>query len=425
MNRRKAPLTVTSAELKGMEPVVIPLKNGIPLYLISGGSQPVIRMDFIFSAGSWWQPKPLVASSAINMLTEGTRKKSGKEIAEKLDYHGAYINTSSDRDNAFITAYYLEKHKDEILPLIAEIIKEPAFPEAEFHIYREKRKQNFLIEKSKTVNMAREMFAIALYGEHHPYGQTYSTDDFENICREDLAAFHFSRFHSGNCRIIVSGKFNESVLIAAVDELFGDRWEGRGNNYNVKREKLPSSEKSIFVPRQGAVQSSLRIGHETFNRSHPHFAGLFVLNNLLGGYFGSRLMQNIREKKGYTYGIGSALVALKNSGYIVIVSEVGASHRKDAVKEIYRELDRLCEKLVPKKELELTRCQMMGEVLRDFDGPFARAESIRNLVEHDIAPDYYRNLVSTILHIGPPELRGLAAEYLAPGIMYEIVAGSE
>ncbi len=423
MKRNKAPKTDSKIAIGDIDPAIVRLRNNVPLYMIRAGSQPVIRMDITFRAGSWWQAKPLVASSVISMLSEGTTKTSGKEIAGKLDYHGAYLNSSSDRDNAWISAYFLERHMDKIMPLIAEIIWEPVFPEQEFRTYLARRKQLFSIEKTRVSNMARDHFAQAIYGPDHPYGRILNISDFERISREDLADFHSGFYNQDNCRIIVSGNFEEQRLMALVDDFFGETLNAGVNATDNGIRKQPSEKKQIYIPRKGAVQSALRVGKETFPRTHSRYPGLMVVNSLLGGHFGSRLMQNIREKKGYTYGIGSALIGLRNSGFIVIVSEVGTSYCKATIREIYRELEKLRSKPVTKKELELTRTHMLGDILREFDGPFARAETIRNLAEHDLNSDFYRNLIKAIRNIDPSEILYLAGEYLSPDSMYEIVAG--
>lgn len=426
MNSKKAPKTTKNIKTGNIKPLTVRLKNSVPLYVIQAGSQPVIRMDITFNAGSWYQSTPLAASSVAAMLTEGTSRYSGKEIAEKLDYHGAYLNTSSNRDNAFVTAYFLEKHKNTIIPMLAELINDPVFPEHEFQVYKERRRQSFIIEKSKVDNLAREKFANLLYGPLHPYGQSLTSEDFDNITREDLITFHSRYYIPGNCSIIISGKYNDDELISIIDRSFGN--PDPSNIIEAFRkipEKIPSPEKQVFIAKKDAVQSALRIGREFYNRAHPDYAGMMVLNNILGGHFGSRLMQNIREKKGYTYGIGSAMVTLRNSGFFVIMSEVGARYRQASVKEIYKEMDKLCSKPVSKKELELNRTQMMGDILRGFDGPFAWAESIRNLTEHGLETDFYEKMTETILHIDPPQLLDLAVKYLLPAKMYEVVAGAE
>jgi zinc protease len=408
-----------------IRPRIFRLRNAIPVYMVHAGSQPVIRLDLTFRAGSWWQSRPVQASSTIAMISEGTNKRSGREIAGILDYHGAYINSSSDRDNAYLNVYFLARHTDIILPLLAEIIREPSFPAQEFKVYADRRKQDFLVEKRKVSSIAREKFALALFGPDHPYGCIFTLQDLDKIQREHIIDFHNQFYHSRNCKIVITGNFDENLLAARLDEFFGDEWNSSGIPPEVMVKKQPSAERQIFIPKNDAVQSALRIGRETFERSHPDYPGLLVLNNILGGHFGSRLMQNIREKRGYTYGIGSVLVTFRNSGFMVIASEVGTGYHKAALREIYRELNKLRNKPVSARELTLTRNQMLGDKLRDFDGPFATAESIRTLIEHDLEIDFHDLIINTINTITPVRLMELANEYFLPESMYEVVAGQE
>lgn len=424
MNRNKAPDTVKEILTGNFEPVIARLQNSLPVYLIQTGSQPVARIDMVFKAGSWYESKPLAASSANAMLTEGTRDRSGNSIAKTVDYYGAYLNTSCSKDNALITLHSLARHLESLLPLLAEIIRMPGFPDREFFIYKERQKQNWAVEKVRVANLAREKFTLALYGPGHPYGKTIALSDFENITREDIHDFHAVRYGADKCSIVVSGRFDEKKLLEKMDELFGQEdWLSPGEGKYPPAIYRPARKKQIFISRKNALQSAIRVGRELFDHTHPAHFGMMVLNTILGGHFGSRLMQNIREKKGYTYGIGSALVSLRNSGFLVIISETGTGYWKSSLKEIYIELSRLCDKPVSRKELELTRSHMLGEVLRGFDGPFARSESIRSLIENDLDTGYYRKLTETIRSIGPPELQDLAAKYLSPGAMYEVVAG--
>ena len=426
MNRSKAPKTAGKIAIGRIDHQVISLGNSVPVHLIQAGTQQVVRIDMVFRAGSWWQPRKLVASATNAMLSEGTEKNTGEEIANKLDYYGAYLNSSADRDNASVSLYSLSKDVEKVLPLLAEIIKAPTFPETEFQTYLKRRMQNFMTEKSKVSNLALEKFSQALYGPVHPYGQVLTTSDFGKIKSEDLRVFHKEYYSSGNCSIVVTGRYEESDIVKYLDDLFGGTdWPA---DMSVKKEKKairrPSSKRDILISKKDAVQSAVRIGRELFGRKHPDYFGMLVLNNILGGHFGSRLMQNIREKKGYTYGIGSAMVGLRNSGFLVIVSEVGTGYRKAAVKEIYRELDKLCNRPVSKKELDLTRSQMLGEVLRNFDGPFSWSESIKELVEYDLDSDFYQRMTGVINTIDQAQLLDLARKYLSPEEMYEVVAGS-
>lgn len=425
MNRSRAPKTGKYNGPGDIRPAVAKLRNSVPVYMVRAGSQPVVKIDMMFKAGAWWQNKSLVASTVNAMLNEGTNERDGQEIANKIDYYGSYLNTWSDRDHAFISLISLSKHIDSILPLLAEIARFPSFPERELNIYLQRLKQGYITEKTRVSSLAREKFALALFGSSHPYGKKIRIQDFSNLTKDDLCSFHERYYRSDNCGIIVSGRFDEQKMAGKLDGLFGGHdWKTGEISATAKLRKKPSKEKKFIINRSSAVQSALRIGRELFNMHNPDYQGMMVLNSILGGHFGSRLMQNIREKKGYTYGIGSLLVSHRHSGFMTIVSEVGTGYGKAAMKEIYRELDKLRNKPVSKAELDLTRSHMLGEMLRGFDGPFAWSESIRNLIEQDLDSDYYNKLTNTIKEITPGDLQELAGKYLSPSDMYEVVAGN-
>ncbi len=424
MNRKKAPRVTKSQDIMHKIPDRINLANSLPVYIIQAGSEPVVKIDLVFRAGSWWQPKPLVASSTVMLLSEGTRSNSAGEIAKKIDFLGAYLNTSSDRDNSSITLYSLTRHLVNVIPLLAEIIKYPVFPEKEFRNYLERRKQSFMVERTRVNNIARERFSAAIYGSVHPYGRTISETDFGNICRDDVRKFHEKFYIAQNCSIIVSGNYDEDKLFSLINSYFGgEDWLSGNTVKTMVAKKRPSGTTKIFVPQKNSVQTAIRIGRELFNKKHYDYPGLMVLNSILGGHFGSRLMQNIREDKGFTYGIGSVLIGLKNSGYLSIGTETGNDFRSKVIEEIYRELDKLCSHQVTKKELELTRAHMFGQIARAFDGPFATSESVKSLIEYETGPEYFDKMVTAIRSIEPSNIMDLASKYLNPNEMYEVAAG--
>jgi predicted Zn-dependent peptidase len=167
------------------------------------------------------------------------------------------------------------------------------------------------------------------------------------------------------------------------------------------------------------------MGRQMFSRNHPDFAGMKVLNAILGGYFGSRLMNNLREDKGYTYGIGSSVVPLRDGGYFVISGEVGAEVTKEALSEIKSELQRLCDEPVPESELSLVRSYLSGEMLRACDGPFAQAEMYRELIEDGLDVSHFNDLINTVQHINAKQLQDLAIKYLNPDDLFTLIVGPE
>jgi len=171
------------------------------------------------------------------------------------------------------------------------------------------------------------------------------------------------------------------------------------------------------------LQSAIRIGAPSINKRHEDYQGLKVLNVILGGYFGSRLMKNIREEKGYTYGINSSVVSLNLTGLISISTEVSNKFTRCAIDEIYKEIRRLQSEPVDKEELSVVRNYMLGELVRMFDGPFASAESFRSAWEYGLDNSYYKRFADRIQSIEPDELKALAQKYYNTDDLYEVTAG--
>ena len=180
-----------------------------------------------------------------------------------------------------------------------------------------------------------------------------------------------------------------------------------------------------FVEKEGAVQNAIRIGKRLINRTNPDYPKLTVLNTILGGYFGSRLMTNIREEKGYTYGIGSGLVSLSQGGYFFITTDVGAAVYEDAVKEIYHEIVKLQEELIPENELSLVRNYLLGSFQRSIDGPFALAERFKSILLSGLGYNYFENYLTVIKNITSEELKTLAQTYLLTSEMTEVIVGKK
>jgi predicted Zn-dependent peptidase len=221
----------------------------------------------------------------------------------------------------------------------------------------------------------------------------------------------------------VAGKVN-SNQIALINRHFGsDAW-GTPNGVVACHHQLePAADKKIFIPKPDAVQCAIRIGKATINKLHPDYQYLNVVNMILGGYFGSRLMSNIREEKGYTYGIGSGLVSYQKAGSFVIVSEVGKNVLPQALVEVYKEINKLRDDLVPNQELTLVKNYMMGGILRNFDGPFALLDSFRGLLEYNLEYDYLDNMINVVKSITPEQVRDIAQKYLDVNSLYEVVVG--
>lgn len=399
------------------------LDNGIPLYVINNGDQDIIKIDIIFHAGNWYQEIPLVAFAVNNQMPEGTLLHKASEIAELFDFYGAYTNFNVEKDNAGVGILFLKKYLHKVLPLFFEVLTQPAFKESELQIFKNKHKQIFEIEQNKVKNLARVMLSQKLFGERHPYGYMVSLDDFDNLSTSKMHTFFDKHYNLSGAKVVISGKI-DGTDIQAINDYIGktstDAGILTGNNISFE----PSKERICFVEKPDAVQSAIRIGKVFANKQHPDYIGLTVLNVILGGYFGSRLMKNIREEKGYTYGISSLLVSFIHSGYLAITTEVGTNVTGKAVSEIYKELEILRTEPVPLDELERVKNYLLGETVRMFDGPFAQAESFISVLDYDLGYDYYYNFINQIKSITSDEIHQLAQKHLREEDFYQVVVGA-
>jgi predicted Zn-dependent peptidase len=398
------------------------LKNGIPVFLIESGSEDIMRIEFTFRAGQIKESLPLQAGTTNAMLMEGSADHSSEELNSLIDYYGAFISLSAEKDGAGVVIFCLNKYTGKILELLREIIFRPSFPAKELNSLMNKRLQWFLVNREKVQNLAYDKFFESIFGGSHPYGRRISEDNFKNMLPSFLSDFHKKYYTPDNMAVIVSGKI-DAATDNLLDDYFGDLETGKKDNEVFSPEITGVKDKKVRISKKGAVQCALRIGSATINKRHKDYPGLKITDMVLGGYFGSRLMKNLREDKGYTYGISSSVTSLDKSGYKVIAAEVGTKNKDKALEEIYREIRILQTRHVGKSELAAVRNYMSGEMVRMFDGPFAIAESFKSAWEFGLDNNYYYTLAEKIKTIDPDEIIELARTYYKIEDLYEIVAG--
>ncbi|MFW5754347.1 MAG: M16 family metallopeptidase [Marinilabiliaceae bacterium] len=400
------------------------LDNNIPVSIIQAGSQDVTKIDIEFPAGAVQAGIPLVASTTANLLQNGTEEKTSSEISELVDYYGAYLSTQTYHHHTVLTLLCLSRHLPRMLELMGEIITRPSFPEHEYDIFLQKKHEEFLFDSEKVRFIANQRFGEVIFGPDHPYGRQLKEEHFQKITREQVKTFHRNHYHPTFSHIYVAGQPGENIL-KLLNKHFG---QSKKPGKNLTEETLPnptpSEEQFIVVPKEGAMQSALRIGKPLFNNHHHHYIPLQVLNTVLGGYFGSRLMTSVREKKGLTYGIGSSIMPLKYGGIWGISSEVSGESRDQAIEAIFEEFENLRQKPIPEDELEMVKNYMMGELLRNFDGPFTSADIYRTLREYGLDYQFYQNMIDYIKKVRPEDIRETARQYLNPATFKIVSAGA-
>lgn len=402
------------------------MKNGIPLNILRAGSQEVVRFDVLIGAGQWHQTQALQAMFTNRMLREGTETMTSSQIAEKLDYYGAWLELSSSPNCGFVTLYSLNKYFPQTLAIIADMLMQPAFPEKEMEVVVETNRQQFMVNSSRVEVIARKHFNRALFGEQHPFGRYAEEADYGRLTAEVLREFYRKYYHSGNCSVYVSGKVTPEI-VRCIEENLGDAPWGETREVASLQlvEPKPTTGKRVFVEKADALQSSLKMGCFVMDRLHPDFLKARAMVTLFGGYFGSRLMSNIREEKGYTYGIGAGIINCPGSGVMAITTEADNKYIEAIVREVYHEIDRLCNDLAPREELEMLRSYMLGDFCRSYEGPFSLSDAWIYVETADLDDEFFVRQVDSIRSITAEEIRTMAQRYLCKEKLIEVVAGEK
>lgn len=426
IDRTKQPTIRPLEHFSIQQPQRILMPNGVTLNVLNCGNNEVVRIDFVIGGGRWHQSAPLQALFTNRMLREGTKRYTSAQIAEKLDYYGAWLELSSASEHTYITLYSLNKYLPQTLDVLESMLKEPLFPEKELEVVVNANVQQFLVNSSKVDFLSHRGLVKALYGENHPCGRLVQEEDYRNIHPELLSAFFRRYYHSGNCTIFLSGKVTDDCL-QRLEALFGRTPFGADSRLPEKRQHIPedSAEKRIFIERSDALQSSVRMGMLTIDRLHPDYQKLRVLVSLFGGYFGSRLMSNIREEKGYTYGISAGILSYPGQGVLNISAETANEYVEPLITEVYHEIDRLQQELVPDKELDMVRNYMVGEMCRNYESAFSLSDAWIFIHISGLTPDFYSQTLEAIRSITPQEIRTLAGQYFCKENLKEVVAGKK
>jgi len=308
------------------------------------------------------------------------------------------------------------------LPVIKDILTDSIFPEKELETFIRNQQQKLQVGLKKNDVVARRTFNKALYG-NTIYGLTTELDTYKTLHREDMLPFFKQMYQPSNCTIVIAGKVGEQTLDLLTDT-FDKGWANADEPADNSQPELEhADERFYFIERPEALQSAIRMGMPLINRIHPDFPGLQVLNTVLGGYFGSRLMNNIREDKGYTYGIGSGMSSMKQTGALFIATEVGADVCKAAVIEIEKEINLLKTDLIPNEELSLVRNYMLGSLLGSLENVFSHADKFKNLYFSGLDYDYYERYTQTVKNITAVELKELANKYFNFDEFYKVIVG--
>jgi predicted Zn-dependent peptidase len=396
------------------------LDNKVPVYAMNAGAQDVVMVEWVFDAGNWYDKQPMVAATTNFLIKNGTTSKTAYQINDFFEFHGAYLNRSCYNETASITLHCLSKHLETLLPVVCEIIETSIFPEEELAIYIQNQKQRLSVNLQKCDFIANRLIDEYLFGINHPYGTYSNAEDYDALNTDLLKAFYKQYYLNGSCKIFVAGKMPtgyESML----NKAFGALPLHADRPVVVEHPIVTAAQKKVeIINDENGVQGAIRMARPFPNRHHPDFQKTHVLNTLFGGFFGSRLMSNIREDKGYTYGIHSYFQNHVHASAWMISTEAGRDVCAATITEVIKEMEILRNEPVDQDELDLVRNYMIGSLLGDLDGPFQLIGRWKNYVLNGLDENYFYKSIETIKSVTPEELQSLANTYLQPGDFYEL-----
>lgn len=397
------------------------LDNSVEVYTFEGGAQEVMLMELVFFAGNSFETKNWVAPATNYLLKNGTSSKSAFEVNDAFEFYGAYLNRSCYNETATISLHSLTKHFQEVIPVVSELVADAVFPENELDIYKKNQIQQLTLNLKKGDFIANRFIDEYLFGIEHPYGKYSSEEAYNQLTREDLLSFYNKYYKEGKCVVFMAGKFPANIE-ATLNQYIGSL---PLNKHIIETPEHTivgaSTKKYSIVNDPSSVQGSIRIARHFPNRHHPDFAPVQVLNNIFGGFFGSRLMSNIREDKGYTYGIHSYLQNHIQQSAWLISTDAGKDVCRATIEEVYKEMGILRNELVKMDELNLVKNYMLGSLLGDVDGPFQIIGRWKSYILNGLTEEYFYNTIKTVRAIQPEQIKDLANKYLKEEDFYELV----
>lgn len=422
INRAIAPDFQSIKKLSILSPEATTYANGLQSFVFQSSELELIKFEFVFNNYFDDKELPLLNTMLSSMLKEGTTKRTSSQIADEIDFYGAFLMPEFSFDHTSLTLYTMHKYVDKVLPIVFDILTDAIFPQKELDTYVRNQKQSLEISLKKNDFIARRLFYQNIFGDNR-YGMVPSAEAFDSITRERVIDLYRKQIQPSNCTLFIAGNVGADV-IAVVENLFSNQWKGQSVPAIATFGELASTVGSLIIEEKAdALQSAIRMGAISINRQHEDYPALQFVNTLFGGFFGSRLMRNIREDKGYTYSIGSAAASLKHAGFLTIASEVGVDVTQNTLNEIQKEFDILRNDLANQEEVDLVRNYMQGLLLGSLESVFSHVDKFKAVYFSNLDLSYYDYYTDVLNDMNAHKVQDIAQQYFDYDKLIKAVVG--
>lgn len=402
------------------------LANGLSVIHHHNPALPLVSSQLVIKSGGAANPEKLpgLAGFTAQMLEEGTATRSAPEIADEIAQLGAFMDTGSSDDVSTVSLLALRATFARALAVVADIVQHPSFPAAEIERQRQDRLGSMLQQRDDPETVAALAAAGALFGSAHPkaYGQLGLEDAIRATTRADIAGFWQRHYVPSNAALVVTGDITRAELEALAEAQFG-AWPAAAAPEVQPAETRPTPARLVLVDQPDAGQTALQVACMGPSRDTPDFPALQVMNGALGGMFSSRLNNNLRETKGYTYGIYSHFDYDRTPAPFSVEASVQQDATGESVREILREIAAMREQAMSQAELEAARNAQLLSLPGQFETNADIGASLTELFVYGLAPDYYDRLARELASVRVEDVQRVAREYLDPERMIVVAVG--
>ena len=422
LDRRTPPPQHPIAELRLPAPRMETLCNGIPVYTLPNPQLDLIHILIQIHSGILHETQKHLSQFTYALLKESSRKHSASEIADLLDFYGVHYTTSCGLDKNVITISVPRSNVNSILPIIYDFIAHPQYREERLDIYANLKIKDLEYNSQKTDVRNTQLMLHAMFGDELTAGQFSTRENLRAVTVEQMQAYHQRTFCAENLRLFVTGNVDTDMGQCLYD-LFSQVPHGQASK-GIHDLTLPADSTLLICEEMpGSVQSSITLCRPSIGYLDPDRRGFSILSTITGGYFGSRLMQNLRERNGYTYGISAGSVYFGNQSLFIINSDVNAAQTQAAVDACFEELQRLQEEPIGDEELETVRNYILGDMLRDVDNSVSYLKKYAYWNHYGLDEHEFQSMIQAVKEADANMLCSLAKNYFDYNKFTRIIVG--
>jgi zinc protease len=424
----RAPVSKEVLNVKLPRPIETVLPNGINLMILEDHRFPLVTVQFeIDGAGPMFEPagQPGLAGATARLLTEGTKTRTSKQIAEQIDSLGAAISASAGfgSGSAVVYASGLSDTFEQWFALTADVLLHPSFPADELGQYQSRAKSALLQQRSQPGFLANQTMSRTLYGTYPAAVVSATPESLDSLTPAMLADWHDRHYAPQNTILAISGDVHSETLIPKLRQWLTEWKRSKAAVKFPMGPPPPSKEKIFLVDRPGSVQTTLLMGNLAIDRANPDYPALVVLNEVLGAGSASRLFLNLREEKGYTYGVYSNLIARKYAGPWTAGGDLRTEVTDGAMTEFLRELNRIRDEKVPDDELDAARHSVVARFALSLESPQQLIGYAITRKAYNFPADYWDKYPAQIVAIQAEDVQRVARKYIDPATMQVVAVG--